>query len=138
MRTLNREAADVLRTLTPSAVTDVTGFGLLGHAHEMATRSGVRMRIDASRLPALDGALDAARAGVSTAGTRNNREFAKVDVGDVAPELVELAYDPQTAGGLLVSLPREQGPSLEAQFASAGLFLARIGAVEDGAGLFLD
>jgi selenide,water dikinase len=137
MRTLNRDAADVLRKLSPSAVTDVTGFGLLGHAHEMASRSGVRMRIEAARLPALDGALDAARAGVSTAGTRNNREYATVDVGDVDAELVELAYDPQTAGGLLVSLPREQGPSLEAQFAAAGLFLARIGTVEDGAGVAL-
>src|SRR5436853_5563984 len=78
MRTLNRDAADVLRKLTPSAVTDVTGFGLLGHAHEMASRSGVRLRIEAGRLPALEGALEAARAGVSTAGTRNNREYATV------------------------------------------------------------
>ncbi len=75
MRTLNRDAADVLRKLSPNAVTDVTGFGLLGHAHEMASRSGVRLVVDAERLPALDGALDAARAGVSTAGTRNNREL---------------------------------------------------------------
>src|SRR3954454_4127048 len=66
MRTLNREAADVLRKVGPSAVTDVTGFGLLGHVHEMASRSGVRIRIDSQRLPALDGALEAARAGVST------------------------------------------------------------------------
>jgi selenide,water dikinase len=138
MRMLNRDAADVLRRLQPNAVTDVTGFGLLGHAHEMATRSGVRLRVDAGRLPALDGALASARAGVSTEGTRNNRAYATVDVGDIAPELVELAYDPQTAGGLLVSLPRDQGPSLEAQFASAGLFLTRIGAVEDGAGVALD
>jgi selenide,water dikinase len=138
MRMLNRDAADVLRRLQPNAVTDVTGFGLLGHAHEMATRSGVRLRVDAGRLPALDGALASARAGVSTEGTRNNRAYATVDVGDVAPELVELAYDPQTAGGLLVSLPRDQGPSLEAQFANAGLFLTRIGAVEDGAGVALD
>src|SRR5213075_520485 len=105
MRALNRAAADALRAFEPSAVTDVTGFGLLGHAHEMASRSGVRISIDADGLPALDGALDAARAGVSTAGTRNNRAFASAEIGDVAPELVELAYDPQTAGGLLVSLP---------------------------------
>ena len=137
MRTLNRDAADVLRKLTPNAVTDVTGFGLLGHAHETASRSGVRLRIEAARLPALDGALDAARAGVSTAGTRNNRAYANAEIGDVDAELVELAYDPQTAGGLLVSLPREQGPSLEAHFAGAGLFLARIGSVEDGAGVSL-
>jgi selenide,water dikinase len=137
MRTLNADAADVLRPLAPHAVTDVTGFGLAGHAHEMADRSGVRIVLDASRLPALDGALDAARAGVTTAGTRNNRTFAQLEVGDVAPELVELAHDPQTAGGLLVSLPAEKGMSLEAQFAARGLFLARVGRVEEGAGLQL-
>jgi selenide,water dikinase len=137
MRTLNRDAADLIRTVGPNAVTDVTGFGLLGHAHEMATRSGVRIELEAARLPAIDGALDAARAGVSTAGTRANREYAEVELGDVAPELVELAYDPQTAGGLLVSLPRERGPALEAEFARAGAFLARIGAVTDGSGMAL-
>jgi selenophosphate synthase len=57
-----------------------------------------------------------------------------VEIGEVAPELVELAYDPQTAGGLLVSLPRDQGMALEAEFAAAGLFLARIGDVTEGAG----
>jgi selenide,water dikinase len=137
MRTLNRDAADVLRSFTPNAVTDVTGFGLAGHAHEMAARSGVRIALSAERLPALEGALDAARAGVSTVGTRNNRDYAELEVGDVAPELVELAHDPQTAGGLLVSLPREQGMALEAQFARAGLFLARVGAVEAGGGVAL-
>jgi len=137
MRTLNRDAADVLRRFAPNAVTDVTGFGLAGHAHEMASRSGVRIVLEADRLPALAGALDAARAGVSTAGTRNNREFARVEADGVAAELVELAYDPQTAGGLLVSLPRDQGMALEAEFAAAGLFLARVGAVEAGAGVAL-
>ena len=137
MRTLNREAADVLRSFSPNAVTDVTGFGLAGHAHEMAERSGVRIVLEAERLPALDGALDAARAGVSTVGTRNNRDFAGLEVGEAAPELVELAHDPQTAGGLLVALPREQGMALEAEFARAGLFLARVGAVEAGAGVAL-
>jgi selenide,water dikinase len=137
MRALNRAAAEALRAFTPNAVTDVTGFGLLGHAHEMAVRSGVRIELVAERLPALDGALESARAGVSTVGTRNNRAFAEVEVGDVPPELVELAYDPQTAGGLLVSLPRDRGPALEAEFARAGLFLARIGSVADGAGLRL-
>jgi selenide,water dikinase len=137
MRTLNRESADLLRLFSPSAVTDVTGFGLLGHAHEMAVRSGVRIVLDAARLPALPGALEAARAGVSTAGTRNNREYAAADTGDVAAELVELAYDPQTAGGLLVSLPRDKGPALEAEFARAGVFLARVGSVEAGDGLGL-
>jgi selenide,water dikinase len=137
MRTLNRAAADVLRLVEPSAVTDVTGFGLLGHAHEMASRSGVRIRLEAGRLPALGGALDAARAGISTAGTRNNRDYARVELGTVAPELIELAYDPQTAGGLLVAIRAEKGAVLEAEFARAGLPLARIGAVLHGAGLQL-
>src|SRR5207244_10452412 len=65
MRTLNRDAAEVLRRVSPNAVTDVTGFGLLGHAHEMASRRGVRITLESLRLPALEGALDAAGAGVS-------------------------------------------------------------------------
>jgi len=137
MRTLNREAANVLRSFAPNAVTDVTGFGLAGHAHEMAARSGVRIVLSAERLPALGGALAAARAGVSTVGTRNNRDYAGLEVEDVASELVELAHDPQTAGGLLVSLPREQGMALEAEFARADLFLARVGVVEAGVGVAL-
>jgi selenide,water dikinase len=137
MRTLNRDAADVLRLTAPNAVTDVTGFGLLGHAHEMASRSGVRITLEAARLPAMAGALDSARAGVSTAGTRATREYGSAELGEVAAELVELAFDPQTAGGLLVSLPRDRGPALEAEFARAGLFLARVGAVEAGTGVAL-
>ncbi len=136
MRTLNRDAADLLRKFQPSAVTDVTGFGLAGHAHEMASRSGVRIELS-DDLPALDGALEAARAGVSTAGTRNNREFAALEVGDVAPELVELAYDPQTAGGLLIAIPQDKSFALEAEFARADAFLARIGRVVEGSGVSL-
>jgi len=74
---------------------------------------------------------------VTTAGTRNNREYAPLDADGVAPELVELAYDPQTAGGLLVSIPADKGMSLEAQFAAADLFVARVGRVEEGGGLQL-
>ena len=76
MRTLNNEAADVLRGLEPSAVTDVTGFGLFGHAHEVAERSGVRIRLESERFPAIDGALDVARHGVRTSGDPRNRDFA--------------------------------------------------------------
>jgi selenide, water dikinase len=140
MRTLNRAAADVLRPLGPNAATDVTGFGLLGHAHETATRSGVRIRIDAAALPALDGALEVAGAGVRTGGDRRNREFAgpHVVAGPGVPAALELlAYDPQTAGGLLVSLPAAKGAVLQAQFDAHGLFLRRIGSVEDGAGVVL-
>ena len=71
-----RQAADAVRPFLPNAVTDVTGFGLLGHAYEMASRSGVRIRFDATRLPALVGALDVARTGsgrAATAGTGSSR-----------------------------------------------------------------
>jgi selenide, water dikinase len=140
MRTLNREAAELLRPLGPNAATDVTGFGLLGHAYETASRSGVRLRIDASRLPALEGALEVAEEGIRTGGDRRNREFAAEHVGlggDVPPSLELLAYDPQTAGGLLVSLPSDKGAILQAQFDARGLFLRRIGTVEEGAGVAL-
>jgi selenide, water dikinase len=140
MRTLNRAAANLVRPFRPSAVTDVTGFGLFGHAHEMAERSGVRIRLDADRLPALEGALAAAQAGIRTGGDRRNREYAgpHVSVDGADDALVALAYDPQTAGGLLVSLPRDKGPALEGEFELAGLFLRRVGSVEAGSGVVLE
>jgi selenide,water dikinase len=140
MRTLNREAADALRTFEPSAVTDVTGFGLLGHAHEMASRSGVAIRLESEALPALPGALEVAGRGERTGGDRRNRDFAEphLSAGGVPAPLVALGYDPQTAGGLLVSLPAERGAVLEAQFGARGLFLRRVGRVEEGTGLTLE
>jgi selenide,water dikinase len=137
MRTLNREAAEALRPFEPNAVTDVTGFGLFGHAHELAERSGVAVRLEAARLPALPGAVEAARAGVRTGGDRRNREFAgpHVTLDGVPEELAALGYDPQTAGGLLVSLPAERVPVLEAELAARGLVVARIGGVGQGSGV---
>jgi selenide,water dikinase len=137
MRTLNKDAADVLRRLEPNAVTDVTGFGLFGHAHEVAERSGVRIRLESERFPAIDGALDLARSGVRTSGDPRNREFAGPHVQlDGVPETLDvLGYDPQTAGGLLVSLPAERGATLEAEFFTRRLFLRRIGRVEEGGGV---
>jgi selenide,water dikinase len=133
MTTLNADAASALRPFSPNAVTDVTGFGLFGHAHEMAERSGVRIVLDA--LPALGAALDVARAGVRTGGDPRNREFAPIDTDGAAEELLALGYDAQTAGGLLISLPAEKGLSLRAEFEARGLFLARVGSVEAGAGI---
>ena len=80
MRTLNKDAADVLRKAEPNAVTDVTGFGLFGHAHEVAERSGVLIRLESERFPAIDGALDLARKGVRTTGDPRNRDFAAAHV----------------------------------------------------------
>ena len=76
MLELNRDAADALRPFTPNAVTDVTGFGLLGHVHELASRSGVRAVIDGESLPLLPAALELAEQGVRTGGDRRNRDYA--------------------------------------------------------------
>ena len=122
MRTLNDAAADDLRGFQPSAVTDVTGFGLFGHAHEVAERSGVRVRLESERFPAIDGALDVARKGVRTSGDPRNRDFAARHLSiddDVSDALVALGYDPQTAGGLLITLPESSVAGLLADYPDA-------------------
>jgi selenide,water dikinase len=133
MTTLNAAAADAVRPFMPNAVTDVTGFGLFGHAHEMAERSSVRIVID--DVPALPGALEAAQAGVRTGGDPRNREFAPVEADGVGEDVLALGYDAQTAGGLLISLPADKGLALETEFRARGLFLRRVGRVEEGEGL---
>ena len=137
MKTLNRDAADALRPFSPSAVTDVTGFGLFGHAHEMAERSGVRLELEAASWPALDGALEVARQGERTGGDPRNREFAgaHIELDGTSDELAALGYDPQTSGGLLIALPAERGLLLQAAFDARGVFLRRIGRVVEGAGV---
>jgi len=138
MKTLNDAAAAVLRPFAPNAVTDVTGFGLLGHAHELASRSGVRVVLHGAALPALPAALELAEAGVRTGGDRRNREFAGAHVESSVGDATEaLAYDPQTSGGMLISLPADKAVVLEAAFADRDLFLRRIGIVEPGAGVVL-
>jgi selenide,water dikinase len=137
MKTLNKDAADVLRQANVNAVTDVTGFGLFGHTYEMADRSGVRIQLESERFPAIDGALDLARKNIRTSGDPRNRDFAgrHLTLQGVPETLVALGYDPQTSGGLLVSLPSQQGAALEAEFAARRLFLRRVGTVEEGAGV---
>jgi len=139
MMELNDRAAETLRPFEPSAVTDVTGFGLFGHAHEMAERSGVSIVLDPASFPALPGALAVARRGLCTGGDLRNREFVAgaARLEGLSEELGTLGFDPQTAGGLLVSLPAEKGAVLEAAFMDAGLPLVRVGRVVEGTGLAL-
>jgi selenide, water dikinase len=139
MTELSRDAAETLRPFEPNAVTDVTGFGLLGHAHEMAERSGVRIELDAAALPFFPGALEQAAAGVRTGGDRRNRDFAgpHVEADGVSEDLLALTYDPQTSGGLLVSLPADKALVVQAQFESQQLSAWRVGRVVDGAGVVL-
>ena len=109
MKTLNAATARLLRD--PHAVTDVTGFGLLGHAYEMATRSGVRIELDANALPLIPAALELAEQGVVTGGDPRNRDYVgdALTVDGASDAQVRLAFDPQTAGGLLVALPAGAG-----------------------------
>jgi selenide,water dikinase len=138
MRTSNRDAAGVLRPFSPDAVTDVTGFGLAGHALEMASRSGVRLVLDAGSLPALPGARELAARGVLTGGDRRNREYVGARLSGCADPVAEaLAFDPQTAGGMLVALPADRGPVLAATYADRGLELHRVGRVDEGVGVVL-
>ena len=139
MQVLNAGAADALRAFAPNAVTDVTGFGLLGHAYELAERSGVAVELDASALPALPGALELAAAGVRTGGDSRNRDFAGafVTVDGASDAQVALAFDPQTAGGLLVSLPEARAAALEQAAGARNVFLTRIGTIGAGRGIRL-
>jgi selenide,water dikinase len=102
----------------------------------MARASGTRFVFDASKLPALNGALEAARDGVETGGAAHNRRFVapQLMVGmDVAPELVTLAHDPQTSGGLLAAIPRDKLKALHADLESAGVRHWAVGRVEEAA-----
>jgi selenide, water dikinase len=137
MTQLNDRAAEALRGFEPSAVTDVTGFGLFGHAYEMAGRSGVRLELDADSLPELPGALTAAAQGVRTGGDARNRDFAgrAVELNGTPEDVAALGFDPQTAGGLLVTLPADKVSVLRAHFAAEGLFLTKIGRVVEGSGV---
>jgi selenide,water dikinase len=133
MRALNRTAAELLVAHGVRAATDVTGFGLLGHGVEMAKASGTTFAFDASKLPALDGALDLARAGVETGGAGHNRRFVASYLtvgGGVAEELVTLAHDPQTSGGLLAAIPREAVKDLHKALVDSGLEHWPVGRVE--------
>ncbi len=126
MLQLNRGAAEALREMEGEyppgkspvhAVTDVTGFGLLGHAREMACGSGVSLLLRSGEMKFLPGALDAARGGFLPGGLKSNREFVESCVGfgsHVQEEVRSLLFDPQTSGGLLVALaPAAQAEAME-------------------------
>ncbi len=135
MRTLNRAASEVLVRHECRGATDITGFGLLGHGLEMARASGVRLVFDAASLPALDGALDLARAGLETGGAGHNRRFtaATLTVADgVRAEVVALAHDPQTSGGLLAAIPSAEVATVREALTVAGVASWRVGTVEAG------
>ena len=138
MARLNRDASEAVAEIeerTPGsvhAVTDVTGFALLGHAREMAVGSGVSFAIDHAAIEYLPGAVAASRAGFYSGGLKNNRQF----IGDcvafqpsVPEEFRNLLFDPQTSGGLLVAVEAPQADALLAALASRTVSARRIGRV---------
>ena len=122
MLELNRDACDAMLRFPVHSCTDVTGFGLVGHAREMARSSGVTLEIETAAVRLLPGALDYARAGAIPGGLNNNRAFAACDVEIAAalPEqVIQLMHDPQTSGGLLIALPEADAAALTAAFPAA-------------------
>jgi selenide,water dikinase len=116
------------------AITDITGFGLMGHGREMALGSGVVLEFDAASVPFIPGALDAVRLGAIPAGLIANREFAECLVADapgkaIPDHLRTLLYDPQTAGGLLISVAADSAPALLSSLRDGGVAAAEIGVV---------
>jgi selenide,water dikinase len=134
MRTLNRAAAEALQTLPAGAVhacTDITGFGLAGHASEMARASGVTLAIDANTVPVFSGALALAAANKSGGLGSNQDYFAgtvQVDPG-VGPDLETVFYDPQTSGGLLIAVSPSSADLLAGRLEASGVPARRIGTV---------
>jgi len=135
MTMLNRTASQLAAARTGvHAMTDVTGFGLMGHGRELALGSSMTIEIVVDEVPRIDGALDAIHLGAIPAGLLANREFAEclsADAPDaqIPEDLRTILYDPQTAGGLLISVAADAANSLLASLRSAGLNAAKIGSV---------
>lgn len=143
MLRLNRRAAELAAAGVVHGATDITGFGLLGHAGELARNSGVALRFAAADLPLLAGAQSYAAAGIIPGGLTRNRDYLE-QAGFVrfAPGVDEslrrLLYDPQTSGGLLFALPEAEAAELRARFAAAGEPCWQVGRVEAGAGIVVE
>lgn len=136
MSALNARASEAATTSGAHAATDITGFGLLGHSWQMAKASGVRMRFRAGEVPLIEGALEHASMGLVPAGAFANRRFLEQRVHlsqEVELALQDVLFDPQTSGGLLVSLPPEQWPQYQSALAGQGPCCCHVvGCVQEG------
>ena len=133
---LNNSAAEVMLKVGVSACTDITGFGLLGHASEMAEASGVRLKIFINELPAYAQALEMAEMGLVPAGSHRNRDFYSPSLDghdNCDPLLLDLLSDAQTSGGLLISVAKDKVDEFEQQLTAASLPVYRVGEVIPGA-----
>ena len=136
MTTLNKRAAELISAseYRVHALTDVTGFGLIGHAREMALASNVALRLFTKNIPVLPGALECIRAGHVPSGLKANREFAECVVGyesTISDEIKTLLFDPQTAGGLLISVAQDDHEQLVVELQASGVPARHIGNVTE-------
>ncbi len=132
---LNKTAAEVLAKFQVNACTDITGFGLLGHAYEMALGSGVTMIINSSRVPLLKNVSQLAGMGLVPAGARRNLEFIEEQVEwevEITPEMRDILNDPQTSGGLLAAVPAADADEIVSQLHRNGETAAAVGRVIRG------
>ena len=137
MATLNRAAGEAMAEVTVHGATDITGYGLIGHLHEVAAASGVAVRLDARGVPLLPGVADLAAMGIIPAGAYKNRDFYQKWVTStlVALDPLEMIlYDPQTSGGLLISAPQAAIDQIVARLAQCSypLAVAVVGEVTAG------
>jgi selenide,water dikinase len=135
MTTLSRIAAEIIvQADGVHSMTDITGFGLVGHGREMALASGVTLEIEVEAVPRIDGALAAIQRGAIPAGLLANRDFAECVIGEsteshISTDLRTLMFDPQTSGPLLISVAAESAGSLLSSLRQAGLLAEKIGKV---------
>jgi selenide,water dikinase len=135
MTELNAAAADAATAVGAAAMTDVTGFGLLGHLRELALASGVAARVEAAAVPAVEGALELLAAGALAGGSRRNREWLEPRVQFAAPVPEPhraLLCDAMTSGGLLVATEVSRADEMEAALTQAAPATARIGSLQKG------
>jgi len=135
MLRLNASASAAMQEVGVHAATDITGYGLLGHALEVAQASQVQLEFEAGRVPILEAALGLAAAGYAPGGLYANREFvepALTVTGDVAEDRLAVLCDPQTAGGLLIAVAPDRAEALIAALERGGDMAAVIGRVTDG------
>lgn len=133
MSTLNKYAADIAKKYNINACTDITGFGLLGHAFEMAQGSSVSIELTGSNIKFIEGAADYAKMGMLPAGTYRNKKHieGKYEVDNVEEYTLDLLFDPQTSGGLLYSLSKEDGLRLYEELVSNGIEASIAGYVKE-------
>lgn len=138
MTRLNRHPSHIARAVEAHALTDITGYGILGHGYEMAAAGKIALRLSAARIPLLPGALDYASRGIVTGGGARNRTHLQDKVtfsSELPEEMGHILFDPQTSGGLLFAVGPDKAAEVESRFATAELPVWQIGQVVEGQGV---